>query len=87
MAKSKETPPVIEAPPEDPTLAITLRTDNAYEYHVQLAKSLIADIMDPTTPTRFIEVAPLSASGVMLPGVRRFLNTLYIKEIDVRGYD
>ncbi len=90
MAKNKESSSIVEeaeaVATEDPVLSATLRADNAYEYHVSLARSLLEDIMDSQTPTRFIEVTPLSAGGTVLHGMRRFLNTMYVKEIDVRGF-
>ncbi len=86
MAKNKDTAQIApEQPPDDPQMAVVLRADNAYEYNVTMPQSILEDILDPETPTRFIPVLAYSASGVKLPGVRRYLNTLYIKEIDVRG--
>lgn len=60
-------------------LAATLRTDVGFEYHLELPRSVIEDLIDPETPDVRIEV-PCS-----LHGTRRFLHTSYIKELDVRG--
>ena len=60
-------------------LATTLRTMNGYEYHLDLARSVIEGILDPDVDDAFLEV-PCPVAGT-----RRFLHTSNIKEIDVRG--
>lgn len=71
------------APPEQPKpiekIALTLRTDVGFEYHLDLPRPLVESIIDPTMPDQFIEVP------CTLYGTTRFLHTAYIKEIDVRG--
>ncbi len=69
----------------DSLLSVTLRADNAYEYNIELPRSIIDDIFDPTTPTRFVEVPAQSTGGQVIVGAKRYLNTAYVKEIDVRG--
>ena len=70
----------------DDILAVTLRDANGYEYNLDLARSIIDDMLNPETPARFIEVPCLNQSGRDIPGSTRYLNTAYIKAIDVRGY-
>lgn len=62
------------------TLPVTIRIDNNFEYHLNLALSVIDAILNPDVPDAFIEVpSPVSA-------VRRFLHTSRIKELDVKGW-
>lgn len=58
---------------------MTLRTDNSFEHHLLLPRSVVEGILDPDTPDAFIEVP------CQLNGMKRFLHTSYVKEIDVRG--
>jgi hypothetical protein len=60
-------------------LAVTLRTDVGFEYHLDLPRPLVEGIIDPAVPDQFIEVP------CTLHGTKRFLHTAYIKECDVRG--
>jgi hypothetical protein len=60
-------------------LPVTLRADNSYEYHLDIARSVIEGLLDPDVPDLFLEV-PCPVNGA-----RRFLHTSYVKEIDVRG--
>lgn len=60
-------------------LPVTLRADNSYEYHLDMARSVIEGLLDPDVPDVFLEV-PCPVNGT-----RRFLHTSYVKEIDVRG--
>lgn len=71
--------PTDDAPPVDEKLAATLRTDVGYEYHLELSRSVIKDLINPDTPDVRIEVP------CPLHGTRRFLHTSYIKELDVRS--
>jgi hypothetical protein len=64
---------------EEPRLAITLRTMNGFEYHLDLARSVVEGILDPDIDDVYIEV-PCSVTGM-----RRFLHTSNIKEVDVKG--
>lgn len=66
--------------PEEARLACTLRTDVGFEYHIDLAREVVEGILDPEVDDAFIEV-PCTLTG----GMKRFLHTSYIKEIDVRG--
>lgn len=59
--------------------AVTLRDDKTFEYHLDLAQSVINAILNPDVPDTFIEV------HCQVKGARRFVHTSYIKEIDVRG--
>ena len=60
-------------------LATTLRTMNGFEYHLDLARSVVEGILDPDTDDAFIEVP------CPVIGAKRFLHTSNVKEIDVRG--
>lgn len=60
-------------------LAVTLRTDVGFEYHLDLPRPVVEGLIDPDTPDAFIEVP------CQLAGMQRFLHTSYIKECDVRG--
>lgn len=66
---------------------VTLRLENGYEYHVSMPPDELAALLDPDVPDCFIEVPPIAsgASGQRLQGVRRYLHTGYIKEVDVRS--
>lgn len=68
------------APPKQvENLAVTLRTDVGFEYHLNLPRPVVEGLIDPDTPDAFIEVpCPLT-------GMQRFLHTSYIKECDVLG--
>lgn len=61
-------------------LAVTLRTMNGYEYHLDLPRSVIAGILDPDVDDAFLEVPCQVAS------TRRYIHTSNIKEIDVKGF-
>jgi hypothetical protein len=63
----------------DPPLGVTLRNQNGYEYHMEMIKPVIEKVLDPDVPDTFIEI-PCKVAGT-----RRFLNTAYVVEIDVRG--
>lgn len=60
-------------------LAVTLRTDVGFEYHLDLPRPIVEGIIDPSVPDQFIEVP------CTLNNTKRFLQTSYIKELDVRG--
>ncbi len=64
---------------EEEKLAVALRAQNNYEYHLELARSVVEGILDPDVPDCFIEVP------CPVQNMRRFLHTSYVKEIDVRG--
>ena len=73
---------ISKVPPRDePRLPVTLRTDNGFEYHLDLPQSVIEGILDPDVPDVFIEVL------CPVRGVRRFLHTAFVKEIDVKGLE
>src|SRR3954447_4515239 len=66
-------------PGSEERLPVTLRADNSYEYHLDMARSVVEGLLDPDVPDVFLEVhCPVA-------GARRFLHTSYVKEIDVRG--
>ena len=65
---------------DDPMRTVTLRDDVTFEYHLTMPQSVLDDIMDPLTPTRWVEV-PMERK---VQGTRRYLNTMYVKTIDVR---
>ena len=67
------------APQAEQRLATTLRTMNGYEYHLDLARSVVEGILDPDVDDAFIEI-PCPVGGA-----RRFLHTSNVKEVDVRG--
>ncbi len=60
-------------------LAVALRAQNNYEYHLNLPRSVVEGILDPEIPDCFIEVP------CPVQNMRRFLHTSYVKEVDVRG--
>ena len=69
----------LQGPESEQRLPATLRDEKSFEYHLDLARSVINAIIDPDIPDTFIEVpCPIT-------NTRRFLHTSYIKEIDVRG--
>lgn len=68
-----------EKPKPVEILAVTLRTDVGFEYHLDLPRPLVESIIDPSVPDQFIEVP------CALHSTKRFLQTSYIKELDVRG--
>lgn len=59
-------------------LAVILRNQSGHEYHVELLRSVVEQILDPDVPDVFIEV-PCNITGT-----KRFLSTAFISEIDVR---
>ncbi|GCE14194.1 hypothetical protein [Tengunoibacter tsumagoiensis] len=68
-----------ETAQSDEILAVTLRMDNSFEYHLNLKRSVLAGILDPDVGDVFIEV-PCPVAGT-----KRFLHTSRIKELDARG--
>jgi|SRR5579875_1577054 hypothetical protein len=68
-------------PASEPRLAVTLRARNGFEYHIDMARSVAEALIDPDVPDAFIEVPGPRE------GIRRFLHTSEIKEIDVRGLE
>lgn len=88
MPTTKNKAPNAASPPAhvDDLLSVTLRADNGYEYNILLPRSVVADIFDPETPTRFVEIPAATGAGQSIRDTKRFLNTLYIKEIDVKGW-
>lgn len=75
QAKSEQT----ATQQEEQRIATTLRTATGFEYHLDLARSVIEGILDPDIPDAFLEVP------CPVRDTRRFLHTSNIKEIDVRG--
>lgn len=73
------------APPEPALISITLRTEQSFEYNLDLPREVVEKLLDPDVADGFIEVPGRAYGGQKLHGVRRFLHTSYIKEIDVRG--
>jgi hypothetical protein len=73
------------APPTPERLSVTLRTEQSYEYNLDLPREVVEKFLDPNVADCFIEVPGVSYGGQRLHGVRRFLHTSYIKEIDVKG--
>lgn len=75
MQEQSEAPPSVAIE----KLAVILRTDVGYEYHLELRRDVVEALIDPDIPDIRIEVpCPISS-------MRRFLHTSYIKECDVRG--
>jgi hypothetical protein len=69
------------APRHEAKLPVALRAENGFEYHLDLERRVIEGILDPDVPDVFIEVpSPVK-------GIRRFLHTAFVKEIDVRGLE
>jgi hypothetical protein len=73
--------------PEPVKISVTLRTDTSYEYNLDLPRPVVEKLLNPDVPDCFIEVPAKAYGGQRLAGVRRFLHTAYIKEIDVRGME
>lgn len=73
------------APPEPAKISVTLRTEQSYEYNLDLPRPVVEKLLNPDVPDGFIEVPAVAYGGQRLHGTRRFLHTAYIKEVDVRG--
>lgn len=69
------------APRDELRLPVTLRLENGFEYHLDLARSVINGILDPDVPDTFIEVP------CPVRNTRRFTHTSFIKEVDVLGME
>lgn len=69
----------IEKPGAEEKLPVTLRGRNGFEYHLDLPRPAIEALIDPDVPDAFIEVP------CPVKGMRRFLHTSEIKEVDVKG--
>lgn len=80
-AKAMQDESVAPLPPAK--INVTLRTDTGYEYHLELAQEVVDGILNPDVPDAFIEVPARAIGGQALHGLRRYLHTSYIKEIDV----
>ena len=79
QSRAEEMQALTMAPSSEDRLPVTLRARNSYEYHLDLARSVVVALLDPDVPDAFIEV-PCSVRGT-----RRFLHTSEIKEIDVKA--
>src|SRR5579859_8174675 len=72
---------VVEKPAkvEEEILAVTIRLDNSFEYHLNIPRSVVEGILDPDVDDAFLKVpSPLKGS-------RRFVHTSKVKDLDVRG--
>ena len=74
-------------PPEPAKISVTLRTEQSYEYNLDLPRPVVENLLNPDVPDCFIEVPAKAYGGQPLHGTRRFLHTSYIKEVDIRGME
>ena len=81
LSPAKQIQAISVAPHGEFKIATTLRMENGFEYHLDLARSVIDGILDPDVPDVFIEV-PCAVRNT-----RRFTHTAFIKEVDVLGLE